>query len=344
VTAGFPVEGRHIGGDAPAFVIAEIGINHGGDEQLAAALVDAAADSGADAVKFQTVEVDESYLPGTESYEAFEGCSLAPAAMRRLADRSRRRGIVPFSTPGGFRAIDQMLDAGMRMIKISSGQMTNLPLVRAAAATGLPLIVSTGMADQADVGRTLDAAREAGATAIALLHCTSLYPAPEDTLNLRAIRTLGEVFELPVGYSDHHLGILASVAAVAAGACAIEKHFTLDRGAPGADHAISAEPAEFAEMVRSIRSVEAMLGSPVKRATEAEIDARPARCRYVVARRDVAAGTQLGDDDVGLLRVPPGIGRLDAGAYERVLGARALCDIAAGTAIADDMIETEAGG
>jgi N,N'-diacetyllegionaminate synthase len=339
VTAGFDVEGRRIGAGAPVFVIAEIGVNHGGDESAAAALIGAAAEAGADAVKFQTVDVAESYLPGTDSYAAFQGCDLPLAAMKRLNALARQRGLVPFSTPGGFRALERMRASDMRLIKISSGQMTNLPLVRAAAATGLPLIVSTGMAHLDEVAACVDAARAAGAEHIALLHCTSLYPAPEDALNLRAIRTLAETFTLPVGYSDHHLGALACIAAVAAGACAIEKHVTLDRTAPGADHAISAEPAELAELVRSIRTVERMLGSPVKRPTEAEVALRPARHRYIVACRDVAAGSRLCGEDLGLLRVPPGSGRLEAAAYDRVLGARARRDIPAGTAIDEDMVE-----
>ncbi|HEX9648279.1 MAG TPA: N-acetylneuraminate synthase family protein, partial [Alphaproteobacteria bacterium] len=295
--------------------------------------------AGADAVKFQTVFADESYQPGTESHRVFSATALSPEAMRRLNARARARGLVPFSTPGGFRALAAMLESGMAMIKISSGLLTNWPLIERAAASGLPLVLSTGMADADEVEAALLRARAAGAQALAVLHCTSLYPAPAETLNLRAIVTLARTTGLPVGYSDHFRGPLAAVAAVALGACVIEKHLTLDSSLAGADHAISAEPEAFADMVRQIRAVEAMLGDGIKRAAPAEVALRSGRRRFVVARRAIPAGARLVADDLALLRCAPGAGRLPANAYHQVLGARARVPIASGEPLDAAMIE-----
>lgn len=326
--ATISIAGHIVGPGAPTFIIAEIGINHGGDEDVCASMIEAAAGAGADAAKLQTVVAEESYRPDTDSYREFSGTALTREALARLMGLAAQRGIILFSSPGDFPSLDLMTDIGMKAVKISSGLMTNLPLVRRAAATGLPLIVSTGMAGLDEVIEAVTAAREAGCADLAVLHCTSLYPAPAESLNLRAIRTLAEATEAPAGYSDHHEGSAACLAAVAAGASLIEKHFTLDRSAPGADHALSMEPDDLAALVRDIRAVEAMLGNSEKAPVAEEIPLRDGRHRYLVARRDIAEGAVIGPDDVALMRVPAGAGRLDARRYDEVIGATAARAVA----------------
>jgi sialic acid synthase SpsE len=333
------VAGRAIGAGRPCFIIAEVGINHGGDETRCAAMIDAAAMAGADAVKLQTVTPEESYHPDTESYRLFRDSVLAPAALERLMTRARQAGVILFSTPGDFTALALIDRLGMPVIKISSGLLTNLPLIRAAAATGRPLIVSTGMAALDEVMEAVAAARHAGCRALAVLQCTSLYPAPAAALNLRALATLAAATNAPVGYSDHHEGGGAAIAAVAAGASVIEKHFTLDALAPGADHAISLEPDGFAAMVREIRAVEVMLGSVEKAPVAAEVALRDGRHRRLVAARDLSAGTVLAPQDLYLMRLPMDRPALPAKWLPEVIGRRLAAPALRLTGITAEMIE-----
>ncbi len=339
--ASLQIGNRTIGHDTPLFMIAEIGINHNGDEQEAAWLIDCAADIGADAVKFQTVEVESSYAEGTASHQEFGNRSLSREAYQRLMVKARSRDLIMFSTPGDLQSLDLMVAVGMPCIKISSGQMTNVPLLRAAAQTGLPLLISTGMSDLKEVRATVQCVRESGANDIALLHCTSLYPAPIETLNLRAIATLRNAFEVPVGYSDHHNGDLASIAALAAGACLIEKHFTRDCTQDGADHALSLEPFEFAAMIKKLRSVEVMLGSREKAPVPEELRFAPERRRYLVARRDLAAGNELSEDDVVGKRVLNGSNGIPAMAFDSVLGRRLRRFVRANDLLTESDLENE---
>ncbi len=322
------IAGRKIGPLHPTFVIAEIGINHSGDADICAAMIEAIARAGADAAKLQIVDPDESYHPDTDSHREFKDKALSRESLERLMELAAKRGIILFSTPGDFPSLALMVDLGMKAVKISSGLLTNLPLVRAAAATGLPLILSTGMAGLEEVTEAVDIARAAGCAELALLQCTSVYPAPSAALNLRAMRTLAEVTDAPVGYSDHHEGALACLAAVAAGAAIIEKHFSLDPSAAGADHAISVGPDELETLVREVRAVEAMLGSAEKRPTEEEEALRDSSHRHLVARREIAAGETIGEADLFLMRVPPGTGGLTAARYDEVVGRRAARAVA----------------
>lgn len=337
--ASFAIAERRIGPGLPCFVIAEVGINHGGNEARCAEMIDAAAVAGADAVKLQTVTAEESYHPDTESYRLFRAASLSEAALRRLMQRARGANVVLFSTPGDFTALALVCAVGMPAIKISSGLLTNVPLIRAAAATGRPLILSTGMARLGEVVDAVNAARDARCSSLAVLQCTSLYPAPSADINLRAMGELAEATAAPVGYSDHHPGALASVAAVAAGACVIEKHFTLDATLPGADHSISLEPADFAAMVRDIRTVEAMLGRREKVPAAAEEKLRDGRHRRLAAARAIGKGEVLRAEDVLLMRLPAERAALPAQRFEHVVGRKAAKPMAKLSGITADMVE-----
>ena len=316
------IAGRAVGRGEPCFVIAEVGINHGGDENLCAELIEVAAGVGADAIKLQTVTAAESYHPDTDSYRVFKDAALSPEANARMMARAAKAGVILFSTPGDPTALRQLFDLGVPAIKISSGLLTNLPLIEMAAAGGKPLILSTGMALASEVADAIKAARIGGCREMALLQCTSLYPAPAAALNLNAMAALARIGDCPVGYSDHHTGHLAVLAAVAGGAKLIEKHFTLDASLPGADHAISVEPPEFGQMVRELRDIEAMLGSAEKAPVEAELKLRDGRHRRLVSARDLPSGAAIGPDDVFLMRLPADRDALPASRLADVVGKR----------------------
>lgn len=323
----FSIGNRQIGDGHPVFVIAEVGINHHGDEALCAEMIAQAAKSGADAVKLQTVNADESYVEGTVSHTEFTNKSLSDDALARLTALARKLDIVLFSTPGDFASLEQMCRHQMPGVKISSGLMTNLPLIGEIGKRGLPVIISTGLAYESEIAEAVQVAQQSGASGVAVLKCTALYPAPDNTLNLMAMVTMGERFGVPVGYSDHTLDDVACIAAVALGATVIEKHFTLDSKRAGADHRISMEPAPFAAMVDKIRRLEQMRGDETIMPVAEEIAARPERHRCLVARVDIPAGGVFSSDNVGLKRPLPGTAGLTPARYIEVLGKQALVDI-----------------
>lgn len=302
------------------FVIAEVGINHHGDPVLCARMIEAAAKAGADAVKLQTIDADESYVVGTDSYKEFSGKGLDDAAMADLMQLAERLNVVLFSTPGDFPSLERMVRIGMPAAKISSGLLTNQPLIVEAAKHKLPLIISTGMAYENEIASAINHALNNGAPGVAVLKCTALYPAPDETLNLSAIPLMAERFGVPIGYSDHTLDDLACVSAVALGAVIIEKHFTLDSKLSGADHRISMEPEPFTHMVGKIRQLEAMRGDGAIKPVAAEEEMRLQRHRCLIARTDIAEGELFTYKNVALKRPLPGHHRLAPDQYELILG------------------------
>lgn len=333
------------------FIIAEAGVNHNGDTDRALAMVDAAAAAGADAVKFQTFSADKLAAPGAEKAEyqkretgdgdqhaMLKALEMSEDMHRRLVERCEAVGIEFMSTPFDEDAADMLVALGMARIKVPSGELVSFPFLRHLAAKDLPIILSTGMATLAEIVEALEviaAARQAnGLTAplnerVTVLHCTSNYPAVPEELNLRAMRTIAERTGLPVGYSDHSLGIAVSPAAVALGAQVIEKHFTLDRTLPGPDHRASLEPGELQAMVQQIRIVERALGSPDKAPSESELKVRAVARRSVASRGALAPGHQLTAADLILLRPGTGIAPRDMdGLVGRTLtGSKAAGDL-----------------
>jgi N,N'-diacetyllegionaminate synthase len=291
-----------VGPQHPIFVIAEIGINHDGDVNCAHSLIDACAAAGADAVKFQTVSPDASYVPGTPSYEAFSSRTLTVDQYIALQRHAADRRVVFFTTPGDLPSLELCERLALPAVKISSGMLTNLPMLRRAAGLGVPLIMSTGGAYLWEVGRSVHELEHSGAHSIALLHCVSMYPAPAEDVQIRAMTVLAGVFPYPVGYSDHTLDSTACICAAALGASVIEKHVTLDRTRPGADHAIAAEPAELAQLVRQLRIAEQLLRGAGKRPAAGEHQFRERFRRRVVALADIAAGQTLTADLLGVMR------------------------------------------
>lgn len=315
------------------FIIAEAGVNHNGDTDRALAMIDAAHAAGADAVKFQTFYADRLASPSAEKAEyqkretgdgdqhaMLKALEMSDEMHRRLIERCEAVGIEFMSTPFDEGAADMLVDLGMKRLKSPSGELVSFPYLRHLAAKDLPIILSTGMADLAEILEALDVIAEArranGLTAplherVTVLHCTSNYPAEPEELNLRAMQTIAERTGLPVGYSDHSLGIAVSPAAVAMGATVIEKHFTLDRSLPGPDHRASLEPDELQVMIQQIRTVEKALGSPVKTPSESELKVRAVARRSVASRVALPAGHVLTTDDLILLRPGTGIAPRD---------------------------------
>lgn len=332
------------------FVIAEAGVNHNGSEDLARQLIDAAVAASADAVKFQTFKAEKlvtlsadkaSYQKENtgsgDQYSMLRALELSDDAHRRLADYCEQRGIEFMSTAFDEESADFLVGLGIRRIKVPSGELTNLPFIRYLAEKGLPMILSTGMAEMDEVAEAVEVVLSTthellGDAAdvqlrLAILHCTSNYPAALDEVNLRAMLSMAERFQLPVGYSDHTKGCLVSPMAVAMGAVIIEKHFTLDRNLPGPDHAASLEPNELSDMIADIRSVELALGSAEKKPTKVEMEVRKAARRSITLNRDVRAGESITREDLVLLRPGTGISPRN---LPEVIGRTTRSDMVAG--------------
>ncbi len=311
------------------FVIAEIGVNHNGQLDLALELVERMAACGASAVKFQTFKAEAltDSRAAAVAYQKASGADnqltmlkkleLGAEEHRTIVQHCRRLGIEFMSTAFDAASLDLLCDLGIRRIKIPSGEVTNIPYLKDCARRGLPLILSTGMADLEEVRIAVDVLKESmspmaeqdtgGLPPLTVLHCTSAYPTPFEAVNLRAMRTMAEALDVPVGYSDHTQGIFVPSLAVAMGARVIEKHVTLDRSLPGPDHAASLEPDEFAAMVKAIADTETAMGDGVKAAQPAELEARDLVRRGIKAARDLESGQVLEATDVVILRPATGL-------------------------------------
>jgi N,N'-diacetyllegionaminate synthase len=320
-------------------IIAEAGVNHNGSRTLALELVDAAAEAGADVVKFQTFRADESVAANAPTctyqaantgkdnqYELLKELELELEDFSDLAARCTLKGVGFLSTPFDKSAVGYLLGLGMQYIKVPSGELVNDVALRHFAQFRTPILLSTGMATLEEVAHAVDILERGGSGAITLLHCTSLYPAPPETLNLRAIKTLRDRFDRPIGYSDHSLGTYAPIAATALGAAVIEKHFTLDRRLSGPDHAASLIPDEFADMVQLVRQTAAAMGDGIKKPAPAELDtARVVRRSWRVAR-DLPAGAVLSESDCVLKRPNDGLSPAQPPFGRRLVGALAAGD------------------
>lgn len=313
---------RLVGEGEPCFIIAEAGSNHDGKLEQARQLIDVAEEAGADAVKFQTYSAEKLYSRKTPIMEYLKGNKLVKKdesvwdlikkieMSRRwhkpLADYCKEKGIIFLSTPFDLKAVDELEEVGMMAYKIASFEITHLPLLEYVAKKEKPIVLSTGMADLSDIELALDTIYKQANRYVILLHCAVGYPPKYDNLNLRAMQTMRQAFQLPVGFSDHALGITSSIAAVALGACVIEKHFTLDRKLKGPDHPFALEPDELKDMVQAIRDTEASLGSSIKKHTFAEKEMYRLARRSLVATRNIPKGTVITKEMIDVKR--PGYG------------------------------------
>ena len=315
------VGNRIIGIGSRCFIAAEIGINHNGDVELAKRMIDAAADAGADAVKFQNYRTEDFVSDRAPTYEyvsqgrkviesqfdMFKRCELRSGDFLALARHCESRGVVFFSTPTSEAGIADLVRAGAPLLKNGSDYLVHLPLIRAMARSGLPTVLSTGMATIGEIEDAVTAFREAGGRELILLHCTSAYPTPDQDANLRKIPTLASTFGCHVGFSDHTWGTVAAAGAVSLGACFIEKHFTINRDLPGPDQRFSSDPAEFRALVNTVRRVEACLGTPVVGPTESEAQGRSNYRLSCVAATDLASGRVLLPEDIAFRRPAGGM-------------------------------------
>jgi N,N'-diacetyllegionaminate synthase len=298
---------QQIGPDQPAFFIAEAGVNHNGNVENAKRLVEIAADAGADAVKFQTFRAQElasaaapkakyqqDHTGADQSqFEMLKGLELSAENFQELEKHAHRKGIIFLSTPFDTESVDMLDHLGVPAFKIPSGEITNWPLLEYIAAKQKPVILSTGMSYLSEVGDAIGVIRAAGCSQLAVLHCTSNYPATAASSNLRAMQTISESFDVPTGLSDHTLGMEMAIAAIALGARIIEKHFTLDKSLPGPDHQASLAPDELRILIHSIREVESGMGDGIKRPTPSEEETRDVTRRSIITHEQILKGTTI---------------------------------------------------
>lgn len=305
------IGGRRIGSNRPVFVIAEIGLNHGGSVERALALVDAAALAGATAVKLQTLYADTLVAPHCPApahvkvaslREFFRAFELGADEHLQVVGRARTHGLAVMSTPFCEEAIPMLDTLGIDAYKIASGDLTNTGLIARAAATGRPLVISTGMADLSEVHTAVRVARDAGASGLAILHCVSAYPVPPDAQNLRAIVTLAEATGLPTGLSDHGPGLLSAIAAAALGGCIYERHLVASHDDDGIDRAVSSTPAQLRAIVDTLALTLLALGDGVKACLPAEAANKVPSRRGLYAIRSLQRGDTLTVDDIAVLR------------------------------------------
>jgi pseudaminic acid synthase len=340
---------REIGRGSPPYIIAEMSANHGGSLDQALAVIEAAAKAGADAIKLQTYTPDTITIncdrpdfrikgglwDGRTLYDLYREAHTPWEWHGDLFAKGRELGITMFSSPFDETAVDLLEDLNVPAYKVASFELVHLPLLRKIASTGKPVILSTGMASYAEIKESIGTLRETGCHELLVLHCTSAYPTPPDEANIRMVPHLAATFDVPVGLSDHTLDNTVAVTAVALGAAAIEKHFTLNRADGGPDAAFSLEPPEFADLVKATRTAWAALGKADDVRAPSEQGNQVFR-RSIYAVKDIKKGDRLTSESVRVIR--PGFG-LAPRHYEEVIGRHASADIARGTPISWAMIE-----
>ena len=320
-------------------IIAEAGVNHNGDIALAKKLIAAAADAGADLVKFQTfiarnlvsksapkAEYQKNVTDPEESQqEMVRKLELSKENHLELIDECKRKGIGFFSTAFDLESVDLLEEFGSKFVKVPSGELTNLPYLRYLTRTGKPVLLSTGMANLGEIEAAINVIEQAGTprAKITVLHCTTEYPTPMEDVNLRAMVNIGNALGVKVGYSDHTSGIEIPIAAVALGATVIEKHFTLDRNLPGPDHRASLEPDELKAMVAGIRNIERALGDGIKRPSPSELKNKTIARKSLVASTDIKAGELFSVENLATKRPGTGVSPM---LWDEVIGRSAPRD------------------
>lgn len=320
------------------YIIAEAGVNHNGDLDLALRLCDEAKNAGVDAVKFQTWKTEKIVTASTQlasyqerniqqssssQYEMLKKLELSYEQFRIIQSYCSEIGVIFLSTPDEEDSLDFLMQLGLSVIKIGSGEVTNIPYLRKIGSYGKPVILSTGMSTISQVAIAYDTLLISGALDVTLLHCTTNYPCPMNEVNLRAMQTLKETFKCKIGYSDHTMGDEVAIAAVAMGATIIEKHFTLDQSMDGPDHKASLNPLELRKMVDSIRNIENALGDGIKRPNGSESEISKVVLKSIVAKKQIRKGEKLTANNLTVKRVGEGI---SSSYWDLVVGTTAFFD------------------
>jgi sialic acid synthase SpsE len=331
---------HHVGEGQPAFIIAEAGVNHGGSLDRALQLVDGAKEAGADAVKFQTWDVDELYIPDEMSGQPLrensrERC-LSYEDIETVKQNCEEQGIMFLSTPDERQSADFLDSIGVPAFKIGSGDLTNTPFLKYVAQKGKPMIVSTGMATEKIINRALESVRETGLEDIIVLHCVSSYPADISEINLSYLPVLRTITCAPVGLSDHTESNLPAVVARSLGARVIEKHFTIDKGWPGVDNDFAYTVDEMAELINRVRKTEKVLGDPVKKVRASEQETRSFARKRIVAAKDIGKHEKIEEDMLAYKRPKGGIAPFK---YDKVVGKRAIETIKEDETVIFDKLE-----
>ena len=309
------------------FIIAEIGINHNGSFQKCLNMIKLASKSGADAVKIQTINVDESYHKSSRSYQVFKNKDFSLLQIKQLKRFSKKMGLIFFSTPGDISSLKKIMKAKISLIKISSGLLTNIPLIKASIKKNHPIILSSGMASYKDLSETIKFIRRNSNSEICVLKCTSLYPPKDNMLNLNAINFLAKKYKVVPGYSDHTSDILAPVIAVAKGAKVIEKHFKISNKDNCPDKKISLDPSEFKKMSVQIRRAEQMFGIGSIKPNLDELKVKKKIYRYIFTRKNVFKGEKLKLEDLVFKRSNFKIKKIEPRYYKKFINKVAKKDI-----------------
>lgn len=334
---------KKIGDNQPVFIIAEAGINHNGDIKIAKRMIDSAVETRVNAIKFQTFKterflskniVEPKHMKSRESlFETIRKLELSEEDHYELSGYCKQKGIIFMSTPMDDKSVDLLDDIGVPVFKVASCDLDNLPLLKYIARKGKPILLSTGMGTISEVGEAVEVIKSNENENIILLHCVSVYPPKVEDVNLKAMETLKNAFKFPVGYSDHTIGINVPLAAVAMGAKAIEKHFTLDKKMKGPDHAVSADPDELKSLISGIRDIEKAFGVGIKVPSEDEIEMKKSFRKSIVASTDIRKGETITDEKLSIKR--PGTG-ISPKYFNFIVGKKAKRDINK-----DDLINKE---
>ncbi|NPV50425.1 MAG: N-acetylneuraminate synthase [Candidatus Methanofastidiosum sp.] len=344
----FNIDGSLVGDNSRCYIIAEAGVNHNGDVNIAKELISEASRIGADAIKFQTFYADDLLIENTgkanyqktnendkeTQYEMIKKLELNQDDFIELYEYSLRKNITFLSSPFDLKSVDFLDSTGISAFKIASGEITNIPLIEHISSKKKPILLSTGMSNLDEIRSAIKAIKKS-IDNIILLHCISSYPTKYEDANLRVIKTLKSEFNLPVGFSDHTIGITVPIAAVALGACIIEKHFTISKKYEGPDHKISLDPEEFRNMIDSIRIVEKALGNGVKVPTNEEEEMKKIVRKSIVSKYDLAKGTIITKDLIDIKR--PGIG-IESKYIQDILGRKTVKEIKKNQLLSWDLI------
>jgi N-acetylneuraminate synthase/N,N'-diacetyllegionaminate synthase len=341
---------KTVGEGFPVFIIAEAGVNHNGDLQIARELVEEAANCGADCIKFQTYKAErvvtnnapkakyqmETTDRAESQLEMLRKIELSPEHHVELKKYAEELGLLFLSTPYNFEDIDLLESIGVSAYKVASGQIVEPPFLRMVAETGKPVFLSTGMSTMSEIEAALNTIRKTGNDKTILLQCTTNYPSMIEDANLRVIPAFRSAFNVPVGYSDHTVGEEAAIAAVALGAVVIEKHFTTDKNLPGPDHSSSVTPEELRSLIKKIRRTEMSLGKDLKEPTAVEKENATGMRRSIVACRSIKKGEIINKEDITFKRPATGLPPTD---YDRIIGRKAVREIAKDDILQEDMIQ-----